>query len=257
MKAFCSKCTKTHKEHRETEQVKVLNIWKLPPVLIIQMKRFKFAGIKNHKLDNLVSFPVKGLDMSPFLAPVRNGSSNEPLETATSPTTDASATITGQILLDDQTKIPVSLISRDETKFDLYAVVNHSGQLGAGHFTAYVKLSPCGSSGNSDRGEKDFSKWFCFDDSKVYEVNESDIESNGAYLLFYVRKDMKGAKISELMPRAHLDPVNVKSITPMTPTYDINSPREVPISPAEQPSPNGSGGDARMVGTKETNCIIA
>ena len=39
-----------------------------PPVLIIQLKRFRLYGSQWRKLQNLVDFPIRNLDMSAFTA---------------------------------------------------------------------------------------------------------------------------------------------------------------------------------------------
>ncbi|XP_043079531.1 ubiquitin carboxyl-terminal hydrolase 21-like isoform X5 [Puntigrus tetrazona] len=55
----------------------------------------------------------------------------------------------------------------------LYAVVNHRGSRYGGHYTADI-LAP------------EDNKWFCFDDSRVTETNESKLKgSREAYLLLY------------------------------------------------------------------------
>jgi len=50
--------------------VKKLQIWRLPPVLIVHLKRFQCVNerwIKSHKI---VDFPVSGLDPTDYLAAV-------------------------------------------------------------------------------------------------------------------------------------------------------------------------------------------
>lgn len=59
--------------------------------------------------------------------------------------------------------------------YDLFAVSNHFGGLGGGHYTAFCKLNETGS-------------WFCFDDSSAYEVPADRILSPAAYVLFYRRR---------------------------------------------------------------------
>lgn len=56
--------------------------------------------------------------------------------------------------------------------YDLYAVSNHSGTPMMGHYTAYCRRS-------FDRC------WFLFDDSRVTSVDEKEVVSSEAYLLFY------------------------------------------------------------------------
>jgi ubiquitin C-terminal hydrolase len=59
--------------------------------------------------------------------------------------------------------------------YDLYAVSNHYGSLGGGHYTAIAK-SPDG-------------KWYSFDDSTVSPVKHpNDIRTSAAYVLFYRRR---------------------------------------------------------------------
>jgi uncharacterized UBP type Zn finger protein len=59
---YCSRC----KALRETRMQ--LALWRLPPVLVIQLKRFQYTAYSRRKLRNLVQFPVRGLDLSPFVA---------------------------------------------------------------------------------------------------------------------------------------------------------------------------------------------
>lgn len=58
--------------------------------------------------------------------------------------------------------------------YDLYAVSNHFGGMGGGHYNAYCKM-PDG-------------KWWCFDDSHVRAVDKDKICSSSAYVLFYRRR---------------------------------------------------------------------
>ena len=55
---FCTRC----KAHRES--AKQLEIWRLPPVLLIHLKRFSYVGKWKQKLDTSVNFPLSGLDLS-------------------------------------------------------------------------------------------------------------------------------------------------------------------------------------------------
>ena len=60
-----------------------------------------------------------------------------------------------------------------ECVYDLYAVSNHVGSLGGGHYTAYCRVpQPDGSLA-----------WYHFDDELV-----SQVVSQNAYQLFYVRR---------------------------------------------------------------------
>ena len=64
--------------------------------------------------------------------------------------------------------------------YDCFAVSNHMGGTGGGHYTAYAK---CPLSED----------WFSYNDSSVSRLNPSEIEdrvvSSSAYSLFYRRRD--------------------------------------------------------------------
>ena len=65
----------------------------------------------------------------------------------------------------------------DEPIYDCYAVSNHFGGLGGGHYTAYAL---------NDEGD-----WCNFDDSRVTKnIDEAEVVSNAAYMLFYRRRDV-------------------------------------------------------------------
>lgn len=59
---YCNKC----KKHRLA--VKKLDIWSLPPILIIHLKRFQFVNGHWVKSNKIVQFPMEGFDPSAFLA---------------------------------------------------------------------------------------------------------------------------------------------------------------------------------------------
>ncbi|XP_066297333.1 ubiquitin carboxyl-terminal hydrolase 32-like isoform X2 [Branchiostoma lanceolatum] len=60
---YCSKC----QEHQLA--AKKLDIWRLPPILIVHMKRFQFLNGRWCKSHKIVKFPMKNFDPSPFLVP--------------------------------------------------------------------------------------------------------------------------------------------------------------------------------------------
>jgi len=59
--------------------------------------------------------------------------------------------------------------------YDLFAVSNHYGGLGGGHYTAYCRAGDDGS-------------WHCFDDCHVSPVDEAAVQSQSAYVLFFRRR---------------------------------------------------------------------
>ena len=58
--------------------------------------------------------------------------------------------------------------------YELYAVSQHYGSCGGGHYTAICKNS---------------GKWYDFNDSSVSQSSEKNVVSGSAYLLFYRRKE--------------------------------------------------------------------
>lgn len=99
---YCSKC-KAHKE-----ALKKMEIYKVPPVLILHLKRFKtqkassigpFYWGQGKKINVTIDFPINGLDLREYvLGP-----------------------------------------DRENAIYDLYAVSNHYGGLSGGHYTAFAK----------------------------------------------------------------------------------------------------------------------
>uniref|UniRef100_A0A670JS51 Ubiquitin carboxyl-terminal hydrolase n=1 Tax=Podarcis muralis TaxID=64176 RepID=A0A670JS51_PODMU len=89
----CSHC-KTRRD-----SLKKLEIWKLPPVLLVHLKRFSYDGRWKQKLQSSVDFPLENLDLSQYVIG------------------------------------PKSNLKR----YNLFAVSNHYGGLDGGHYTAYCK----------------------------------------------------------------------------------------------------------------------
>ena len=145
-KWYCNKC----KDH--VQATKTLEIYRAPPIFIINLKRFKQAkasrygmsmgmfggGGGNQKITGEVDFPIDGLDLSKFV----KGHKGE------------------------------NMI------YDCYAVSNHFGNMGFGHYTAYAK-NPIDD------------KWYEFDDSRVSTIQDAKekVVTGAAYNLFYRRRD--------------------------------------------------------------------
>ncbi|EEC46263.1 predicted protein [Phaeodactylum tricornutum CCAP 1055/1] len=138
--AYCSRC----KDFRV--QTKRMSLWRLPPVVIIQLKRFQFTQHMRRKLRDLVVFPIEGLDLSRIMAP------------------DS----------DD---------GRSEMLYDLYGVVHHQGALSGGHYVASLKSEFDG-------------QWRLFNDAQIYEIHDRDVVDASAYILFYIRRDVSKAHLS-------------------------------------------------------------
>ncbi|EJD74155.1 ubiquitin carboxyl-terminal hydrolase [Loa loa] len=139
---YCSRC----KEH--VEATKQLILYRLPPILIIQLKRFIYTTSlmtihRRSKDDRPVRYPLDNLDLAQFLS-----------DTAPS----------GQ-----------------ETKYDLTGVVCHSGSSYFGHYISLARLL-------SIDGKTTEIDWRNFDDSIVTRAQHSRVQNDDAYLLFYKQR---------------------------------------------------------------------
>ncbi|XP_006344353.1 ubiquitin carboxyl-terminal hydrolase 5 [Solanum tuberosum] len=126
---YCPTC----KERRQAS--KKLDLWRLPEVLVIHLKRFSYSRSMKHKLETFVNFPIHDFDLTKYVANKNN--------------------------------------SRRQL-YELYALTNHYGGMGSGHYTAHIKLL-------------DENRWYNFDDSHISPINEEDVKSAAAYVLFYRR----------------------------------------------------------------------
>ncbi|CAD8095772.1 unnamed protein product [Paramecium primaurelia] len=155
---YCKVC----KEH--VQAYKSMQIYKASDILIFTLKRFKASsGFFKQKLETFVEFPVKGLDLTEFIL-----NKNRPLDY--------------EWELKQQQKIEEELPEQNENDkndekllYDLFAVSNHFGGMGGGHYTAFGK--------NHLNGN-----WYSFDDAQVSEVDEDQIVTKSAYVLFYKRR---------------------------------------------------------------------
>lgn len=134
---YCNRC----KEH--VRAYKKMDVWRLPPCLIIHLKRFQyergfFQSVLRGKINEMVDFPTRGLDMSPYLP--------------------------------EGAEVPA-----DGAIYDLYAVSEHSGGMGGGHYTATTFNQRTG-------------QWMDCNDSSVRASDERSAVSTSAYVLFYRRR---------------------------------------------------------------------
>ncbi|KAG9000772.1 ubiquitin-specific protease doa4 [Tulasnella sp. JGI-2019a] len=135
---------------------KQLSLARLPPVLLIVLKRFSFKGPFTDKVDTMIDFPLKGLDLTnylPALLPSNiskvEGYGQEEIDPATDP----------------RAQVP-------PYKYDLYGVTNHFGNLSSGHYTSFI----------ASKGG-----WVYCDDSRLANANPKDVVGKPAYILFYKR----------------------------------------------------------------------
>lgn len=106
-------CPKCKTKRRASKK---LSLARLPPILMVHLKRFEANGRISDKIDTFVDFPVKSLDLTNYMPP--------PLP----PGADRSQLNGGlpQSLDDPQTQLP-------PYRYDLYGVTNHYGHLTSGH----------------------------------------------------------------------------------------------------------------------------
>jgi len=165
--AYCSKC----QEFRD--QTKCMSLWRLPPVMIIHLKRFQFTQHMRRKLRELVIFPIEGLDFSRIIA-----SDKEHQPSVSKNKTTKENDCTNNFFRPDLHD------GRTEPLYDLYGVVHHQGALSGGHYVASLKSEHDG-------------RWRLFNDGQIYEISSKDVVDSSAYILFYVRRDVKGATLDD------------------------------------------------------------
>eukprot|EP01035_Chromulina_nebulosa_P020175 gene20175-26191_t len=149
---YCSKC----KKHQLA--TKRVLFWKsiLPKILIISLKRFEFREISGigtdrfgnaptfrEKIEDFVDFPLEGLDLSNYCYNSTN--------------------------------------STGSAVYDLFAVCNHYGRMGFGHYTAFARDYINNSLS---------SQWYAFDDDSVKRcINPNEVKTRAAYILYYRRRE--------------------------------------------------------------------
>ncbi|GAA5999531.1 hypothetical protein JCM5350_000048 [Sporobolomyces pararoseus] len=98
----CPRCKKNRKA------TKKLSLSKLPPILVIHLKRFSFHGPFSDKIETQVHYPLTGLDLTNFVPPP---------------------------LMDQKS----GSMPSGGYQYDLFGVTNHYGNLSSGHYTAFVR----------------------------------------------------------------------------------------------------------------------
>uniref|UniRef100_A0AAX7U4J2 Ubiquitin carboxyl-terminal hydrolase n=1 Tax=Astatotilapia calliptera TaxID=8154 RepID=A0AAX7U4J2_ASTCA len=164
---LCESCTerrmkqlrKSSSADKKVEKVytsarKQMLISSLPPVITLHLKRFHQAGMNLRKVNRHVDFPLI-LDLAPFY------------------------------FFRDYITL-LNLAVGERVLYSLYGIVEHSGSMRGGHYTAYVKVRLSQCFGNktltplSSQGQ-----WVYVSDTTVQMVPESRVLNSQAYLLFY------------------------------------------------------------------------
>ena len=116
-----------------TLATKKMELFYLPKILIICFKRFVRESFRWRKNEVFVDFPINNLNMGEYM------------------------------------------IGPDKSHsiYNLFAVSQHYGSTGFGHYTAVCK---------------NFNKWYSYNDSSIHSCSENDARSSAAYVLFYRRE---------------------------------------------------------------------
>jgi ubiquitin carboxyl-terminal hydrolase 4/11/15 len=168
---YCPNC----KKHQQA--TKKFDIWGVPDVLVVHLKRFSNSRTLRDKIDTLVKFPVTGLDLTEM----------------------AQERKVARRLRDQGVDIAELGITGDLDEpllYDLFAVDEHLGGLGGGHYRAYAY----------NHGTD---KWHHFDDSFVTEAEPKDAVVRGHLRRCagdhrHIRIERK--RILALLPPSHVPP---------------------------------------------------
>jgi ubiquitin carboxyl-terminal hydrolase 4/11/15 len=157
---YCPQC----KDFKQA--TKKFDLWKVPDILVVHLKRFSSGRISRDKIDSFIEFPVLNLDLTDR---VEGAKAVSKLHEEEQDDEKLMKSI-GSLGADDDA------VESDAPIYDLYAVDNHYGGLGGGHYTAYAK-------------NPEDEKWYYFDDSSVRLVERpEEVKGKAAYLLFYRRR---------------------------------------------------------------------
>ncbi|KAI0272603.1 hypothetical protein BC834DRAFT_817600 [Gloeopeniophorella convolvens] len=201
---YCPQC----KKHQQA--TKKFDLWSVPDVLVVHLKRFSNSRALRDKIEALVDFPIEGLDLTEMVQ-----------ERKVAKELEKQGVDLAQFNLGDLD---------EPLLYDLYGVDEHRGGLGGGHYRAYAYNDVTG-------------HWYQFDDSFVsLSQAESAVNAN-AYLLFYKRRTSRplGGKSHNKIEAARLQSeTNSVAETP----GPVHITEQLPTPPNElatQASGSGSG----------------
>ena len=153
-------------------------------MVMIHLKRFQFTQHMKRKLRDLVVFPIEGLDLSRIVAPSSSPIQNNDDHSKKEESQDNNDVTEGSVVGGTFHPLARNNCGREESIYDLYGVVHHQGALSGGHYVASLKSELDG-------------RWRLFNDAQIYELNSRDVVDPSAYILFYVRRDVKGATLED------------------------------------------------------------
>lgn len=148
----CPRC------HDSDHMKRSFSLWRLPPVLIVQLKRFQFDRYSRRKLTNRIDFPFENLDLREYLAHSQLQQQSHAQSVAggsAKAATDASAALKMNALYGSFESLTDTAAASDReglcsggegaapagacTRYDLYSVIHHLGALGGGHYAATIR----------------------------------------------------------------------------------------------------------------------
>ncbi len=208
---YCPQC----KKHQQA--TKKFDLWSVPDVLVVHLKRFSSSRALRDKIEAFVDFPIEGLDLTEM---VQEGKIAKHLQEQG---VDIDSGVPDEPLL-----------------YDLYAVDEHRGGLGGGHYRAHAFNDVTG-------------QWYQFDDAfvslsrpeaaVVSSVPKHDyhlahlktFQNADAYLLFYKRRTSRplGGKTHTKIEAARLnsEPSSVtETPVPVIINEQLPTPPDEPVT---------------------------
>ncbi|KAI0766593.1 cysteine proteinase [Trametes elegans] len=202
---YCPRC----KKHQQA--TKRFDLWKVPDVLVVHLKRFSNSRMLRDKIDTFVDFPIEGLDLTNMVG----------------------ERLVGKRLAEQGVDVEALGLKdlEEPLVYDLFAVDEHLGGLGGGHYRAYAMNHVTG-------------KWYHFDDSYVTPSRPEAAVNANAYLLFYRRRTSRPLggkshiKIEEARAhaRAQLEAASQEDIQLPTPPSDDSFSRGEPSVASNPPT---------------------
>merc|ERR1712238_419872 len=180
-KWYCSNC----KEH--VRAMKTIELWNVPNILIIQLKRFEYknATLRREKLGTFVDCPIENLNMGKYCASSSTYDQYHHHHQFNN-NIDNNDTVLHAGELSPNTGNDEFVLGDVPAIYDLFAVTNHYGRMGFGHYDALARRW------NEEVIDDD---WCHFDDSNVKNLGAASknvpgggIVTSAAYILFYRRR---------------------------------------------------------------------
>jgi len=154
----CPRCKSADHMHKS------FKIWRQPPILVVQLKRFQFDRTSRRKLNDPVDFPLDLLDLSEYIADTRritysatDGRDGAIVDEKSNEDSSSGGGDSGkgvkdkesvkvEDVRDDSKQQQLDSLSfadcriSDCTQYDLYSVIHHVGVMVSHHMSYYTLL---------------------------------------------------------------------------------------------------------------------